>query len=244
MKKGREIEVIEIVPIVFHWYTASYSCSAAAKVLRYLVTISLSTVMLRIDKVSPWVSIVVRVLRISANSNTRTLGNTLVDVIDRAERVSHNLVVRKSLVTAWLESGRIARCSRIKHVDAGQDRVCVLARSSTTSVGKCIRASPVRLEKAQDKRSLGNTIGARLAKLASEAATLDECTILNSCREEGRRVDFLPQVEACLVPILSDVREIILNNWPDDRVDGRSVSVGLYNDGYMLPVMLGTFYLR
>jgi hypothetical protein len=76
---------------------------------------------------SPGITVVVRVLGISANSNTRALSNALVDVVDGTERISDDLVVSKSLVTTWLEGGRITRGSRIEDVNTGQDRVCILA---------------------------------------------------------------------------------------------------------------------
>ncbi|KAH0356770.1 hypothetical protein KCU81_g154, partial [Aureobasidium melanogenum] len=69
---------------------------------------------------------------------------------DGAERIGDDLVVGKSLVTAGLECGRIARSSRIKDVNASQNRVCILAGSTTSSVGKGIGASPVRLKEAKN----------------------------------------------------------------------------------------------
>jgi hypothetical protein len=178
---------------------------------------------------SPGVTVVVRVLGISANSNTRALSNTLVDVVDGTERISDDLMVGKGLVTARLESGRITRGSRIEDVDAGQDRVCILAGSTTTSVGKSIRAGPVGLEEAKDKRSLRGTVGARLSELRSKVAALNQSTVLNSGGEERRAVYLLPQVKASLVPVLGDIRQIILNNGPDDVIDGSGVAVGLQN---------------
>jgi hypothetical protein len=176
---------------------------------------------------SPWVTVVVRVLGISANSNTRTLSNTLVDVVDGAEGISDDLVVGKSLVTAGLESGRITRSSRIKDVNASQDRVCVLAGSTTSSVGKSIGASPVGLKEAKDERSLRDTVGARLSKLSGKAVALDQSTVLDSGSEEGRAVDLLPKIETSLVPVLGHIRQVILNNRPDDVVDGCGVAIGL-----------------
>jgi hypothetical protein len=178
---------------------------------------------------SPGVTVVVRVLGISANSNTRALSNTLVDVVDGTERISDDFVVGKGLVTARLESGRITRGSRIEDVDAGQDRVCIFAGSTTTSVGKSIRAGPVGLEEAENKRSLRSTVGARLSELRSKVATLNQSTVLNSGGEERRAVDLLPQVKASLVPVLGDIRQVILNNGPDDVIDGSGVAVGLQN---------------
>jgi hypothetical protein len=177
---------------------------------------------------SPGVTVVVRVLGISANSNTRALSNTLVDVVDGAEGISDDLVVSKSLVTAGLESGRIARGSRIEDVNASQDRVCILAGSTTSSIGKSIGASPVRLKEAKDKRSLGNTVGARLSKLSGKAVALNQSTILDSSSEEGRAVNLLPQIETSLVPVLGHIRQVILNNRPDDVVDGCGVAIGLW----------------
>jgi hypothetical protein len=176
---------------------------------------------------SPGVTVVVRVLGISANSNTRALSDALVDVVDGAERISDDLVVSKSLVTAWLEGGRIARSSRVENVNAGQDRVCILAGSTTSSVGKSIGTSPVRLKEAKNKRSLRDTVGARLSKLSGKRGALNQSTVLDSGGEEGRAVDLLPQIETSLVPVLGHIRQVILDNGPDDVVDGRSVAIGL-----------------
>ena len=156
------------------------------------------------------------------------MSNTLVDVVDGAERVSDDLVVGKGLVTAWLESGRIAGGSRIKDVNAGQDRVGVFARSTTSSVGKSIGASPVGLEEAKDQRSLRDTVGARLSKLSGKVVALDQSTVLDSGREEGRAVDFLPKIETGLVPVLGHIRQVVLDNRPDNVVDGCGVAIGLW----------------
>lgn len=154
---------------------------------------------------SPRVTVVVRILRVSANSNTGALSNALVDAVDGTERIGNDLVVRKSLVTARLEGSRIARSSRVKDVNAGQDRVCVLARSTTSGVGKSVGTGPVRLKEAKNERSLENAVGARLSKLSGEIIALNESTVLHSSGEEGRAVDLLPQVEGSLVPVLSHI---------------------------------------
>lgn len=177
---------------------------------------------------SPGVTVVVRVLGISADSNTRTLSNPLIDVVDGAEGISDNLVVGKSLVTAGLESGRVARGSRIEDVNTGQDRICILARSTTSSVGKGIGAGPVGLEEAKDKRSLRDTVGARFSKLSGEVAALDQSTVLDSGGEEGRAVDLLPQVKSSVVPVLGYIRQIVLDDGPDDIVDGSGVAISLH----------------
>lgn len=133
------------------------------------------------------------------------MSNTLVYAVDGAERIGDDLVVGKSLVTAGLECGRIARSSRIKDVNAGQNRVCILAGSTTSSVGKGIGASPVRLKEAKNLGRLRNTVGARLSKLSGKAVALNKSTVLHSSGEEGRAVDFFPQVEGSLVPVLGDI---------------------------------------
>jgi hypothetical protein len=191
-------------------------------------TLVLVHAFLRNEIDSPRVTVVVRVLGVSADSNTRTLSDTLVDVVDGAERISDNLVVGESLVTARLESGRIARGSRIKDVDAGQNRVCVLTRSTTSSVGEGIGAGPVGLEEAKDKRSLRDTVGARLSKLSGKVAALDQSTVLDSGGEEGRAVNLFPQIKSGVVPVLSDIRQIVLDDGPDDVVDGSGVAIGLH----------------
>jgi len=90
-------------------------------VLRYLKAVSSARIGCQNAIDLPGVTVVVRVLGVSTNSNTRALSNTLVDVVDGSERISDDLVVGEGLVTAGLESGRIARGSRIEDVDAGQD---------------------------------------------------------------------------------------------------------------------------
>jgi len=178
----------------------------------------------------PGIAVVVRVLGVSANSNTRALSNALVDVVDRTERISNNLVVGKSLVTAWLESGRIARGSRVKDMNAGQDRVCILAGSATSSVRKSIRTGPVRLKEAKGKRSLRDTVGARLSKLSGKVVALYQSTVLNSGGEEGRAVNFFPKVKSSLIPVLGHVRQIILDDRPNDVVNGCGVTIGLQRE--------------
>jgi len=83
------------------------------------------------------------------------------------------------------------------------------------------------LEEAKDKRSLRDTVGARLAKLSGKIVTLDQSTVLDSGGEEGRAVDFLPEIEPGLVPVLGHIRQIVLNDRPDDVVDGGGVAIGL-----------------
>ena len=98
----------------------------------------------------PWVAIVVDVLRVATNSNTNAACNTGVDGVDRAERVSDDLVVCKRLVRAWLECGRVAGGRRIEEVNASEDAVGVLARASATSVGKNIGTGPVGLKETEN----------------------------------------------------------------------------------------------
>lgn len=86
------------------------------------------------------------------------------------------------------------------------------------------------MEEAKDKRGLRGTVGARLSKLRSKVAALDQSTVLNSGGEERRTVDLFPQVKASLVPVLSDIRQVILNNGPDDVVDGGGVAIGLQEE--------------
>jgi hypothetical protein len=136
-------------------------------------------------------------------------------------------VVSESLITARLESSRVTRGSRVEDVNASQDRVCILAGSTTTSVGKSIRAGPVGLEEAENKRGLRSTVGTRLSELGGKVATLHQSTILDSGGEEGRAVDLFPEVKASLVPVLGDIRQVILNNGPDDVVDSSGVAIGL-----------------
>jgi len=83
------------------------------------------------------------------------------------------------------------------------------------------------LEEAKDKRSLRDTVGARLAKLSGKVVTLDQSTVLDSGGEEGRAVDLLPEIEPGLIPVLGHIRQVVLNDRPDDVVDGGSVAIGL-----------------
>jgi len=86
------------------------------------------------------------------------------------------------------------------------------------------------LEEAKDKRGLRDTVGARLAKLSGKVVTLDQSTVLDSGGEEGRAVDLLPKIEPGLVPILGHIRQVVLNDRPDDVVDGSGVAIGLQGE--------------
>lgn len=54
-----------------------------------------------------------------------------------------------------------------------------------------------------------------LAKLRCESTAFDESSVLSGGGEERRAVDFFPEIEASLVPVLSDVCEIVRDDGPD-----------------------------
>jgi hypothetical protein len=96
-----------------------------------------------------------------------------------------------NLVRAGLEGSGIASSSRVKRVDAGQDRVGVQAGTddrSAVDVGGGIELGrvPVALEEAQCVCGLGSVrrCTGRVAERSRECGTFTERTVLNGSSEE------------------------------------------------------------
>lgn len=81
---------------------------------------------------------------------------------------------------------------------------------------------PVLLQMTQERRSNSAAL-ASLSQSFSEGLSLDE-----SSGKERSRVDFLPQVESSLVPVLAHIREVIPHNRPD--ILDRLVTLALLNE--------------
>ena len=86
---------------------------------------------------------------------------------------------------------------------------------------------PVLLQMAQERRGNGAAL-ASLPQSFSKGLSLDESLVLHGGGKERSRVDFLPQVESSLVPVLAHIREIIPQNRPD--ILDRLVALALLNE--------------
>lgn len=142
----------------------------------------------------PGVTVVVDILDVATDGDSLALVNALVDGV-ASEGVDGGLVVGQSLVTARLESGGVAAAVDIEVVDRSEKSVGVLASAAiininytevrlvhtetmakrrTVSFDVFVGRDPVLLELAENR---GGDVGvslARLTKLASKGACLDE----------------------------------------------------------------------
>lgn len=176
----------------------------------------------------PWVTSLVDVLGVTTNSNSGTGLSVLVHTIDRAERVNNGLVVAKSAGRAGLEGSIVAGSSRVESLNRAQNRVDIDtgARSLDTQVGNDGSAIPEALQEATQLRSLGIAVLTRLAQGLGERSTLDQRTVLGGDGEERRTSHFFPQIAAGRVPVLGDVREVVLHDGPDVVLDGGLLALG------------------
>ena len=55
--------------------------------------------------------------------------------------------------------------------------------------------------------------------------SLNQSTILGEEREEGCASNLFPEIIASFVPVLTNVVEVIADDWPDDLLGGLGVSV-------------------
>ena len=81
-----------------------------------------------------YVSIVVRIFRITTGSHSSVRGDATVDAIDRTEGVDVNLEVGERLVRARLEGGSVAAGLNIEGMNRCEDGVRILAGATTASV--------------------------------------------------------------------------------------------------------------
>lgn len=54
-----------------------------------------------------------------------------------------------------------------------------------------------------------------LTKGLSYRTTLNHRSVLHGSRKEGRAIDFFPEIESGVVPVLRDIGEIVGYNGPD-----------------------------
>ena len=103
-------------------------------------------------------------------------------------------------------------------MDRAKKAVRILTCTAVIDVDvRCyILAVPERLKEAQDLWSLRCTAGTGLADLSSEGGAFDQSAVLYGDGEEARAVDFFPEVEAGLVPILHHIGEVIADDGPED----------------------------
>lgn len=122
---------------------------------------------------------------------------------------------KPTFIAAWLVCICVATDTLIEQVDRRQDRIGIFPRSATAGIRQDVGSSPVGLQEAEDLWSLRVTVGARLANLRSQSTPFNKSSILTCCCEERRAVHFLPQIEACLIPVRRDVRKIVRDDRPD-----------------------------
>lgn len=159
------------------------------------------------------------ILRVSSHSSCLPSSPTLVNTIDSPEAINENLMVRQRARRTRLEGNIVTPRSRIKDIDSRENRVDINTTATLGVVrGRVVRNNsssvPVLLQMAQERRR--NSAGlASLPQSFSEGLSLDESLVLHSSGKKRSSVDFLPQVESSLVPVLAHVREIIPHNRPD-----------------------------
>ena len=138
LKKSSEVLVTRIKPTNSHVRSASYNCSATARVDRYQgyrVTSADSFVELWSGQWENYVSVIVLIFRVTSDSDSRCGVDTRVDGVNRAKRVDVNLEIGQRLVGARLEGNRIASCINVPCVDGCKDGVRVLPGPTTLCIG-------------------------------------------------------------------------------------------------------------
>lgn len=120
---------------------------------------------------------------------------------------------------ARLQCGAVTVCIDIKNGDRSQNGVGIQASPSIVNidVGYHIFSVPEALEETENFRGL---IAARAsdAKIMSQLSSLGKSSVLVLDGEETGALCFFPKVEASLIPVLSYIRQVILDNWPDNSL--------------------------
>ena len=93
-------------------------------------------------------------------------------------------------------------------MNGSKQGIGVYSATTVTFIDVCLNiiSIPEALQEAQNLWSLGSAASTCLSNLLGECAAFYQSTVLNGDGEEWRAVDFLPKVEAGLIPILSYVR--------------------------------------
>lgn len=160
----------------------------------------------------------VHILWIPSHRHSLASSNPIISTIHRAKRVRHDFMVGQHPWRARLERDIVAASTRIKSLDTRQYRIHVLPTPPNIRVD--IRNDelpiPVLLQEATHLGRLRVAVRTARSDGARERAAFDERAVLRRGREETRALDFLPQVEAGLVPVLRDVLQVVADNGPDD----------------------------
>lgn len=137
-------------------------------------------------------------------------------------------MVSKGAGRAGLEGGISALRGGVEGVDGGEDGVGVQAGAAIVDVdvGVDVLASPEALCKAEDLGCGICAAGAGLAERFGESGALSESTLGRGQGEEGRAVDFLPEIKAGLVPVADGVAKVLLDDGPDNVESLGLVAVG------------------
>ena len=137
-------------------------------------------------------------------------------------------MVSKSAGRAGLEGGISALRGGVEGVDGGKERVGIQAGAAVVDVdvGVDVLASPEALCKAEDLGCGICAAGAGLAERFGESGALSESTLGRGQGEEGRDVDFLPEIKAGLVPVADGVAKVLLDDGPDNVESLGLVAVG------------------
>lgn len=106
-----------------------------------------------------------------------------------------------------MKGGVITSCCRVKGMDGSKQGIGVYPATTVVLVDVCLNiiSVPEALQEAQNLWSLGRAARTCLPNLLGEDAAFYESTVLNGDGEERGAVDFLPKIEAGLIPILSYV---------------------------------------
>ena len=91
----------------------------------------------------PWVAVVVHVLGVPADGDCACGCDAVVQGVDGAEGVDVDFEVRERLVRAGLEGRGVTARGGVEGVDGREDRVGVLARAATASIGSDVPTAGV-----------------------------------------------------------------------------------------------------
>lgn len=159
------------------------------------------------------------VFRVSPHRSRLSSSPTLVNIIDSPEAINENLMIRQRARRARLEGNIVAPRSRIEGVNSRENRVDIHTTASLRIIrGRVVRndsgSMPVLLQMAQELRRNSAAVTS-LSQRFRKGLSLDKSLVLHGSSKERSPIDFLPQIESSLIPVLVHIRQIVPQNRPD-----------------------------
>jgi hypothetical protein len=169
---------------------------------------------------SPWVTAHINILSIPANGDPGAFRDIRVDRVQIPESIRQDFEVCQRLAVARLQCRAVTVRIDIKNRNGSEDGVAIYAGSAVVHVdiGHNMCAIPEALKEAEDLWRLVTACACH-TEMLGELGAFDEGSVLILDGEEAGSLGFFPEVESSLVPVLSDVRQIVRNYWPYLRFD-------------------------